>query len=555
MADASSVSPGLATLTAQGWVAPGVVPPLGGLPAAELQALRGMQLADKAESVTQRRHSIWDWSLEPAAELLAIPSPYDDNITPSTKSVVHPSLVYAPSGWNGYRYWLAHTPYPLSNSDLENPCIVASNDLRNWVVPPGLVNPIVPKPVSGASDYNADVHIYLHTDGYLYMLFRERRSSNGTNYLKGLRSLNGVTWSAPFTLRTGPTASQDFGTPSFWHDGTQWVIISHNLDAGAVVQRQTKTGDLLSDWSAQPVNTLTLPSPDGLAYWHSSINRLADGRLVGVASDTANAGGAAGGQCWLLQSDDAGTTWAVRKISNYPRWYRSALLVTEDTIAMIAGWNSQLGEPGWRFHLQPMRVGNRNVRRVAALDRARALGMDSDDQNVVVVADPFTGGAAALTAPWTQVDANTINLDGSGRATNLNVSNCRAWVEGGSSDYSVNVRIQARTATGQAFLMFRYKDANNYWRVGVNSDATLLLQSIVAGGIVVNQGLNAQPAPITYPITLRVECEGQSINVYKDGGKVIDYNTTVHIDGTKAGLQASSNLGVLFDDFLLHRLG
>ena len=56
---------------------------------------------------------------------------------------VHPDVYYNANGWNGYRYWMAVTPYPGGNAAYENPSIVVSNDNVNWIVPPGLSNPIV----------------------------------------------------------------------------------------------------------------------------------------------------------------------------------------------------------------------------------------------------------------------------------------------------------------------------------------------------------------------------------------------------------------------------
>ena len=51
---------------------------------------------------------------------------------------VHPDVYYNANGWNGYRYWMAMTPYPNGNAAYENPSIVVSNDNLNWIVPPGL---------------------------------------------------------------------------------------------------------------------------------------------------------------------------------------------------------------------------------------------------------------------------------------------------------------------------------------------------------------------------------------------------------------------------------
>ena len=45
-------------------------------------------------------------------------------ITPTydrSDQTVHPDIVYMPDGWNGYKYWMAMTPYANSNDQLEKP--------------------------------------------------------------------------------------------------------------------------------------------------------------------------------------------------------------------------------------------------------------------------------------------------------------------------------------------------------------------------------------------------------------------------------------------------
>ena len=39
--------------------------------------------------------------------------------------------------WNGFRYWMAMTPFHGGNEDLENPCILASHDGFAWQEPTG----------------------------------------------------------------------------------------------------------------------------------------------------------------------------------------------------------------------------------------------------------------------------------------------------------------------------------------------------------------------------------------------------------------------------------
>ena len=80
-------------------------------------------------------------------ETVTIPSPY----TPA--HVLHPSIVYVPNGWNGYVYWCAFTPYPDSDAEYENPCVIASCDGQTWVARGS--QPLVPSPAAAA--YNSEL--------------------------------------------------------------------------------------------------------------------------------------------------------------------------------------------------------------------------------------------------------------------------------------------------------------------------------------------------------------------------------------------------------------
>ncbi|MEG0569906.1 MAG: hypothetical protein RR543_05950, partial [Erysipelotrichales bacterium] len=60
----------------------------------------------------------------------------------NSSEVTHPSVINLNKKISGYKYWMANTPYVKSNALTENPHIFASNDLVNWEVPKGLVNPL-----------------------------------------------------------------------------------------------------------------------------------------------------------------------------------------------------------------------------------------------------------------------------------------------------------------------------------------------------------------------------------------------------------------------------
>ena len=172
---------------------------------------------------------------------LALPNPY----YAVGSDMVHPGPIYFPEGWNGYRYWMAYTPYPGSNSAYENPCLACSNDGDTWILPPGIVNPLIQKPATG---YNADTHLVASPDGKkLYLIYRERLITGVTgNNVRVMESADGAIWSPPVTIVSGTFSTQDYACPSIFWDAanTRWIMLSHNLDGGSTypMQRNISAG-------------------------------------------------------------------------------------------------------------------------------------------------------------------------------------------------------------------------------------------------------------------------------------------------------------------------
>ncbi|WP_140419053.1 hypothetical protein [Desulfosporosinus sp. FKB] len=108
---------------------------------------------------------------------------FDYIVTPTydhSDQAVHPSVIdfkteYGLEAWGNFRYWMALTPYPNFNSACENPSLLASMDGINWVNPPGIKNPLAPKPF-GILDknYNSDPElVYDPGDNILILYWRE----------------------------------------------------------------------------------------------------------------------------------------------------------------------------------------------------------------------------------------------------------------------------------------------------------------------------------------------------------------------------------------------
>ena len=139
---------------------------------------------------------------------------------------VHPTVVdtgYA--GWNGYRYWMADTPYPPDT--YEDPHIWASNDRLNWVEPAPGLNPLMRN--RRTPEYpdlcNADTEMVFDPDtGTMYCLWLNGGPSNPPwrgAYLA--KSTDGKVWSVSGPLPMDPDWSGV--SPSITYLGPgRWVM-------------------------------------------------------------------------------------------------------------------------------------------------------------------------------------------------------------------------------------------------------------------------------------------------------------------------------------------
>lgn len=122
------------------------------------------------------------------------------------RSPFHPSVLFFPDGWCGWRYWMAETPFspkckPYVDRN-ECPSIHVSQDGINWTEPAGLINPIVDFGREGEEnlDYFSDPHLVL-TDSGLECWYRKTERDGDFNKrhqvsLRRITSKNGVDWAS-----------------------------------------------------------------------------------------------------------------------------------------------------------------------------------------------------------------------------------------------------------------------------------------------------------------------------------------------------------------------
>lgn len=99
-------------------------------------------------------------------------------ITLTDNGFGHPSIIYTSSGFSGYKYWCALTPYfgviakQADWTAFENPHVFCSNDGVNWTEPSSIHNPLdLPNPPIPYLNYWSDVNLLL-SKNKLYLYYR-----------------------------------------------------------------------------------------------------------------------------------------------------------------------------------------------------------------------------------------------------------------------------------------------------------------------------------------------------------------------------------------------
>jgi hypothetical protein len=129
-----------------------------------------------------------------------VPVPIDFDTYDASREVVHPSAVVFSSPWHGQRFWLALTPYPNSDSRVENPSLYTGATGSDWSVPTGSTNPVA----RTSRGYLSDPDLaYDPAADELRLYYREvmekhhgrRKPVHEADVVYVARSKDGVTWS------------------------------------------------------------------------------------------------------------------------------------------------------------------------------------------------------------------------------------------------------------------------------------------------------------------------------------------------------------------------
>lgn len=264
----------------------------------------------------------WRWTA-PAGDQLVTPTHEGSGQT------CHPSVLYFPDKWNGWEYWMCHTPYPWGNEAHEDPNIAVSHDGNTWQVPAGLTNPLDDQ-TGAPNPHNSDGHLVMLDDGRMMLTWRMvDRPNQDTNIFYQRISSDGVTWTPKAEIfRATPTTG--FVSQALVRSGSTWRMYA--IATGELIYYESSaTIPGPADWGNR-VTCNTTAWGNARRWWHVDVQFTA-GKWWLIVNDVRR-GSTADGNLYLGTSAD-GDTWDVSPVpivpklgANYDTMYKSGFVVS-----------------------------------------------------------------------------------------------------------------------------------------------------------------------------------------------------------------------------------
>lgn len=246
------------------------------------------------------------WSTEEKKDPLPVPYQFRDVLKIPTYSytaqggqtqkaewdTTHPDVIdFAKTSkeggkWGGYRYWMVLTPNQDGYSQYENPCLAASNDGVNWVVPNGIENPLSGVKHEPAGTHNCDTDLVYNPDSdelWVYYVWEQDSPAGTPSNLRLIRvkekndgfEITSTTDGKPYERLINSQYRYDMQSPAVVRrNANTWLMWSNNSDSdnsGNGWQSQVAFVELYTsadgkNWTNKQslADTLVLKGADGI---------------------------------------------------------------------------------------------------------------------------------------------------------------------------------------------------------------------------------------------------------------------------------------------------
>ncbi|MDP8232543.1 MAG: hypothetical protein P9L91_07750, partial [Candidatus Zophobacter franzmannii] len=251
-----------------------------------------------------------------ASNYLGIPSPYTSEVN---NEIVHPDVIYEPEGWNGYKYWMVFTPFPNSEPQYENPCIVVSQDGLTWSVPTGLTNPVVAVDLIPANydyQYYSDPDFILSSDkATMYLSWRYKHGWVDEELLV-ITSTDGINWSTETLVLSTNENFEKLISPAIIYNDAQYELFTVNSTVSPRKYYRRTAGTPLGPWVNRTELNFALYNGESWILsdqvagasmvWHwNMIYEEGEYWMIGAVGPATTS---SGGSLWIAKSTD-GLNW------------------------------------------------------------------------------------------------------------------------------------------------------------------------------------------------------------------------------------------------------
>ena len=284
--------------------------------------------------------------------------------------------------WGGYRYWMVLTPNQDGYSQYENPCLAASNDGVNWVVPNGIENPLSGVKHEPTGTHNCDTDLVYNPDSdelWVYYVWEQDSPAGTPSNLRLIRvkedgnsfAITSTTDDKPYERLINSQYRYDMQSPAVVRrNANTWLMWSNNSDSDnsgngwqsqvAFVELYTSTDG--KNWTNKQslADTLVLKGADGIASyipWHLDVQWVESQNKYWGLFCAYPKGGNTNRTYLLFGTSEDGKTW-----TTYPKpllaprdnkWdnnfiYRSTFIY-DDASGTLQVWYSGGKSGGWRI--------------------------------------------------------------------------------------------------------------------------------------------------------------------------------------------------------------
>ena len=194
---------------------------------------------------------------------LEIISAYGDN------NGYHPKVLNFEKPWNGYKYYMAYTPYTDCDDIYENPHIMVSNDMVNWKEKEGFKNPLEPVPENHQNFkiYNSDTHLVYNDDtDELECWWRYVDDVNDQVIIKRKTTKDGSNWSESENVYVAKRSKKDILSPSVLYEDGMYTM--YGVGRGFKVIKITSND--LKTWSKEELYEIPYENKE-LKTWHIDV--------------------------------------------------------------------------------------------------------------------------------------------------------------------------------------------------------------------------------------------------------------------------------------------